>query len=342
MITKGMDVLVYLLIIISLITSLYHVINILFSVIDFKFGDTLYNVYESYNDGIRFSIASLIVMFPIYLGLSVYVAKSITKDLSKVESWPRKFTIFASIFITSLTLIGSLVSILYKFLGGELTTAFALKVLVVILLALTVGGYYLYNLYRNFSKKTCIAKVFGIVSLVLVVVSITLGIIVFGTPSEVRAKKYDSERLSDMSAIQGQVLYYWQQRKVLPDTLMQLNDPLQGFAVPLDPRTKTSYTYEIIKQSKVVTENGKQVPTEAMFKLCANFETERKIEGFDTGTNGNVGNIVSVTPVIENDLGYSKSSFNYYYEGSNNPFWNHGVGEHCFTRTITKEMYPLK
>lgn len=337
-----MDVLVYLLIIISLVTSLYHVINILFSVIDFKFGDTLYNLYQSYNDGIRFSIASLIVMFPIYLGLSIYVARSVAKDLRNVESWPRKFTIFASIFITSLTLIGSLVSILYKFLGGELTTAFALKVLVVVLLALTVGGYYLYNLYRNFSKVTHVPKIFGGVSLVLVITSITLGIIVFGTPSEVRAKKYDSERLSDMSAIQGQVLYYWQQRKVLPDTLMQLNDPLQGFAVPLDPRTKTPYSYEIIKQSKLVTENGKQVPTEAVFKLCANFETERKIEGFDTGKEGYVGEVVSVRPAMENDMGFSKSSFNYYYEGSNNPFWNHDKGEFCFSRTITKEMYPVR
>ena len=337
-ITRGVDVLIYLLIIISLCTSLYHVINILFSVIDFKFGDNLNNIYEWYNDGIRFSIASLIVMFPIYFGLSFYTARVLSKDKSRIESWPRKFTIYASIFITSLTLIGSLISVLYKFLGGELTTAFLLKVLVVMVLALTIGGYYLYNLYRDFSKVNYISKIFSTVSIILVIVSVTLGICVFGTPSEIRAKKYDSERLSDLSAIQNQVLYYWQQKKVLPESLMQLNDPLQGFAVPLDPKDKTSYKYEIIKQSKTVTENGKQIPTDASFKICANFETERKIEGYDT----NNSNVVSVKPVMGSDVGFSQASFNYYYEGSNNPFWNHGVGEHCFERNITKEMYPVR
>ena len=324
-ITKGVDILIYLLIIISLCTSVYHIINITFSIIDFKWGDSLTNIYQTYNDSIRMSIATLIVMFPIYFGLSFYVSKLIAKDITRSESRPRKITIFASIFITSITLIGSLISIIYKFLGGELTTSFGLKVFFVILLALIVGGYYLYSLYRDFKKRTSVPKIFAVVSVVLVLASISLGIFVFGTPTEMRDRRYDDQRLSDISTIQNQVLNYWQSHKIIPDNLSQLNDPFQGFSVPIDPQTKNQYEYKIISQSSLIYNGLNQVPSDAKFEICANFVTVR-----DTVTDTtDVKNMVQ-------PVGF------YYNSYDQTPFWNHDIGRACFTRTITKEMYILK
>ena len=154
--TKALDVFLYLGIAISLITSVTSILQVLFVAIDRKYPDIL--SYSGYVDlsqsDVRFAIAALVVMFPIYLGLSWYVARDIKMFILKQDISVRKIMIYCTLFITVLTLIGTLVSVIYTYLGGELSVRFGLKAMAIFAVALALFAYYYYSLKRDYAKST--------------------------------------------------------------------------------------------------------------------------------------------------------------------------------------------
>lgn len=332
--TKALDVFVYLGIGITLVTSVYNLLQILFTAIDRKFADVLSPSYvDIYSSDMRLAVAFLVVMYPLYLLLSWYVAKDIEKFLYKRDLTIRKVMIYTMIFVTILSLIGTLISIIYTYLGGELTARFAYKALSVFVVSLAVFGYYFYSAKRDYSKKTTVPLMATVVASVVVVASLVWSISIVGTPAEMRLKRLDSTRLSDISSIQQQVFNKLQTNDKLPVTLAELNDAFQGYAVPVDPVTKENYVYRVLQQPVVkmnYTTQKKEMASNAIFEICATFDTAR-----DTGGQG--GAYPTKPMAVSIDAPYSVS--NYYYEGDTSPFWNHGVGETCFKRVITPDMY---
>lgn len=330
--TKMLDVFIYVGIGISLIVTVTNLLQVIFAAIERKFVDTLsYGGYvdASYSD-VRFAIASLVVLFPIYLGLSWYVSKDIQKYLYKQDIWVRKALIYGTLFITVLSLIGTLVSVIYTYLGGELSVRFGYKAGAVFAIAGLLFAYYTYSLRRNYSKKTIVPLCIAIASTVFVIGTILWSISIIGTPKEMREKKIDSTRLSDLSRIQQEVFNQFQMTDKLPADLTNLNNAFQGYTVPLDPVTKVPYKYTVIKQPtfRVNFETKKkEMMTEGVFEMCATFGTVRELN--DRGQ-------------MVVDKGGSLSEFsasNYYYDGDQSPYWNHTAGETCFKRIITPEMY---
>jgi hypothetical protein len=333
--TKAVDVFVYLGIFISLIVSVTNIIQILFTAIERKFTDILEagRYVDIYGSDMRLAIASLVVAFPIYLLLSMYVSRDIKKFLYKRDLFIRRMFIYVTLFVTALTLLGSLVATIYYYLGGELTVRFGLKALVVFAVAGFVCGYYLYALRRDYSKSTPLPNVIAALSALLVIASLVWSISIIGSPAMMRAKRIDSTRLSDISSIQQQVFNHFQSTDKLPLTLAELNDAFQGYAVPVDPVTKESYTYTVVTQPTVKVNyatNKKEMTSNAVFELCSTFDTVRDVNQLNGGSYPK-GSVLSIDP--------SFSAANYYYEGDQSPFWNHGVGETCFKRIITPDMY---
>jgi len=326
--TKALDVFVYLGIFISLIVSVTNIISILFTAIERKFTDVLEvgRYVDIYGSDMRMAIASLVVMFPIYLGLSMYVSRDIKKFLYKRDLLIRKVFIYTTLFVTAATLLGSLVATIYYYLGGELTIRFGLKALTVFVIAFAVGGYYLYALRRDYSKNTNIPHFIAGVSALFVLASLIWSVSIIGTPAQMRLKRIDDTRLSDVSRIQQEIFNHFQTTDRLPVTLAELDDAFQGYVVPKDPVTGEAYQYRLVQQPVVrnnVQLNRKELITPAIFEICATFETERQYN--DRGT-----------PVMTEKM-YSVS--NYYYAGDTSPFWNHGAGETCFRRVISSDMY---
>jgi hypothetical protein len=331
--TKALDVFVYLGIFITLIVSVTNVLQIVFAAIDRKFVDLLdyQGVVDAYSSDVRFAIASLIVVYPIYVGLSWFIAKDIAKAPAKQDLKIRKVMIYVALFVTLCTLVGTLVSIIYTYLGGELTIRFGLKALAVFAVALTVFGYYLFSLRRNYTQKTYVPQAFTVGVTLAVVVSLVWSISIVGTPGQMRAKRIDSARLSDISRLQQEVFNHFQGADKLPANLAELNDAFQGYSVPVDPVTKEAYVYKVVQQPTMkmnYTTNKKEMATNAVFELCATFDTERAIDSRGMQIVGKGG---------ATDAMYSVT--NYYYEYDQSPFWNHGVGEACFKRIITPDMY---
>lgn len=326
--TKALDVFMYLGLFITLVVSVTNIISILFAAIERRFTDVLEvgRYVDVYGSDMRMAIASLIVMFPIYLGLSMYVSRDIKKFLYKRDLFIRRVFIYTTLFVTVCALLGSLVATIYHFLGGELTVRFGLKALTVFVVAGAVFGYYIYALRRDYTKHSQVPNIIAGAAALFVLASLVWSVSIIGTPAEMRLKRIDDTRLSDISRIQQEVFNHFQTTDKLPSTLAELDDAFQGYVVPKDPVTGESYGYKVIQQPVVRRNtqlNTKELITPAIFELCATFETERTYT--DRGQ-----------PIMTEKM-YSVS--NYYYSGDTSPFWNHGTGETCFRRVISSDMY---
>lgn len=139
---------IYLLLFVCLYISAYNFGALLFNFINTWFPDVTQYDYYNYT-GMRMSIASLIVAFPLYLWLSSLTQKAIAKDREKRSSKIRKWLTYVTLFIAASVIIGDTIALLFKLLGGELTTRFFLKVLVILFIAGMIFGYYLWDLRKD-------------------------------------------------------------------------------------------------------------------------------------------------------------------------------------------------
>lgn len=333
--TKALDVFLYVGIGISLVTVVTNLLQILFTAINRKFPDALNYAYyaDAYSSDVRMAIATLLVMFPVYLFLSWYVARDIQHYLFKQDILVRKVLIYLTLFVTILTLIGTLVSLIYTYLGGELSTRFSLKALSVFITALSVFGYYFYSLRRDYAVPTKLPVVIGASVSALILVLLVWSISIIGTPQEMRAKRFDSTRLSDISRIQQEVFNRVQMTDKLPLTLGELENAFQGYLAPADPLTDEAYEYTVVQQPVIrmnYTTNKKELVTPAIFELCATFQSVRELDARGQPSYPVKGGMMSDTYYLAS---------NYYYEGDVSPFWNHKAERTCFKRMITSEMY---
>lgn len=334
--TKALDVFLYLGIAISLIVSITNFLQVIFAAVDRKFVDILQATayVDSTASDVRFAIASLVVMFPIYVALSWYVSRDIAKFLYKQDIFIRKVMIYCTLFITVLTLIGTLVSVIYNYLGGDLSVSFGLKAVSVFVVALALFAYYYYSLRRDYSKTTSVPTVIAVFVSLLITALVTWSVSIIGGPSTMRAMKIDNVRLSDISGIQSQIVNRVQMTDKLPVSLSELTNMIQEYQAPADPITKEPYVYRVIQQPVIKTSYGtnkKEMTTEAIFELCATFDTVRSVDARGQSI-----------PMIDKGGVLSESSYsanNYYYTGDISPFWNHGIGETCFKRIISPDMY---
>lgn len=299
--TTPRDFFLYLGAMATLYISAVSLVMLLFEYIDALYPDPLQGYIDMYSSSMRFAIASLIVVFPLYVALTKKLNHDLRAHPEKKEIRVRKWLIYLTLFIGGAVLAGDLIALINTFLGGELTTRFVLKVLVVLIV---VGGafkYYYFDLKGKWEQEPNMARMVGWVALAFVCASIVAGFFVIGSPQTQRLMRFDQVRLSDLQNIQYQIVNYWQLKERLPATLAEMEDPLTGFIVPKDPSTNESYVY--------------RATAPLTFELCATFKTESR--------------------------GDAKSTVPYpVMNGFENENWKHGIGEACFSRTIDPERFP--
>jgi hypothetical protein len=140
---------IYLVLFTTLYLSAFHFGSVLFEFINAAFPDVTDRGYSSAVEGMRWSVASLIIAFPVFLYMSRLVARALAKDPVKRLSPIRRWLTYLTLFIAAGCLIGDMTALVYQLLGGELTVRFLLKVAVVGAIAGTVFGYYLRDLRRE-------------------------------------------------------------------------------------------------------------------------------------------------------------------------------------------------
>ncbi len=238
----------------ALIAILFRVINVAFPSVS-RFGD-----YYSYGQGfsaISFPVATLLVVFPLFLFVTSTLNKAYLADPTRKDYAVRKWLLYITLFISGGILAGDLITVLYRFLDGqELTIAFLLKVLTVLVITSLIFGYYLDDLRGRLSDHR--RNFWKFVAIFFAVGSIIAGFLVLGSPQTQRSLRYDSQRISDLQNIQARLVNYWQRKGVLPDSLFEMTDEISGLTVPKDPQTSLDYEYR---------KTG-----DMSFELCAEFK----------------------------------------------------------------------
>lgn len=285
---------------VALYGSVISFIALLFEYINNQFPDPLDYYVDPYSGGIRFAMATLIVLVPVTILLMRFIRSEIAREPIKNELWVRRWALVLTVFVAGAAVVGDLIALINYFLGGDLTTRFVLKVIVLLVVAGAVFFHFLADLRGYWSANPERAKIVGFGAGIVVLVAIVSGFFILGSPAEVRLVRLDAQKVSDLQSIQWQVVNYWQQKEKLPASLDELKDPLSGSIIPVDPQSGESYTYEITGARS--------------FKLCATFNKE------------GVGDPYIARPKMDGGL-----------EGDT---WQHGAGEVCFDRSIDPERYP--
>jgi len=141
----------YLVLFTTLYLTTFHLGRLIFQFINLGLPDLaeFYNYAGSARQAIRFSVASLIIAFPIFMYLSLLIGRSIKRDPSKRASKVRKWLTYMTLFVAAAVIIGDLTWLVYSFLGGEMSLRFALKAVTVAVIAGGIFGYYLWDLRQE-------------------------------------------------------------------------------------------------------------------------------------------------------------------------------------------------
>lgn len=246
---------------IALYVSAGSLLALLFNIINITFPDALNPYYAATwaSDGMRFAISTLLVAFPLYLVLSWLIRKDIAGNVAKYQLSVRKWFIYFTLFIAGVAIAGDVIALVNTYLNGEISARFIWKMLSVFAVAGSVFAYYFYDIKRAAAGDVKTNKAILIVAAAGVLAAIIAGFAVAGSPSEIRALKFDETRVQDLQNIQWQVTDYYQRHKALPENLDALRDDISGYVAPADPDTKVVYEYTV-KKEKPLT-----------FELCATF-----------------------------------------------------------------------
>jgi hypothetical protein len=138
----------YLVLFATLYVSAYHLGSLLFDLLDRALPDPADARYGFVDpaSSMRFSVASLLVAFPVFLFVARLLGRELARNPVKRLSAVRRWLTYITLFLAAGIVIGDLIAAVYNVLGGELTLRFALKVLVVGAIAGTVFAYYLVDL----------------------------------------------------------------------------------------------------------------------------------------------------------------------------------------------------
>lgn len=294
--------------VIALYGSVVSFITLIFSYIDHAFPDALQNSYYYYQDpysgGIRFAMASLIVLVPVAVILLRLIRQDIEKEHGKADIWVRRWALFLTLFIAGAAMVIDLITLINYFLGGEITTRFVLKVATILLVAAAVFMHFLADFWGYWIKFPSRARSVGIAAAVLMVATIASGFVIIGSPTSIRMQRLDAQKVNDLQNIQWQVINYYQTKGRLPTDLAQLNDPLTGTIVPKDAESGQDYGYRV-------------TTAPYSFEVCADFNVASDgVTGPDKS--------IAMHPGMTDDQN-----------------WQHSASQTCFERTIDPERYPL-
>lgn len=303
------DVFLYLLAIITLVISAVSFGIVAFQIINIYIPDIISDPYSSrssYLGSMRSALATLFIVFPVFLWVSRFLRHDVVRFPEKRNLKIRKWLLYLTLFAAALVILGDLVTLLRNFLEGELSRRFLLKVLTVLFIAGSVFVHYL-NELKDKKDEHGWVKQFDLFIIAIVAAGVIGGFFVAGTPQNQRLIRIDERKVSDLQSIQWQIISYWQRKEILPPDLGSLADPLGGFSVPRDPETGAEYDYRVVE--------------DLGFELCAVFNTS------DSDSRQ--------APIKPADVPDRSG-----YDFGVNETWSHGVGEKCFRRVIDPELYP--
>ncbi len=287
---------------ISLYVSIGGLISLLFGVITIAYPDPVNTwEYTSAQGSIRWAIALLVVFFPTYIVLTRLINKG-RRETGAPYLNLTKWLIYLSLLVGGVVILGDLVSIIYNFLNGELTTRFLLKALTVLLTVGLAFVYYIYDARGYWQTHEAQSKQYGMVAAIVMVVAIVAGYMHIEKPGEVRERALDERQLTDLGAIQSQVVNHYVTMNALPENLNSLK---LGEVLPTAPQGRAAYSYQKTGNSS--------------FDVCATFAYPSDPNRYTYIPYYDMNSVIK-----------------------NPDDWSHGSGEWCFTRVVNPPVMMVQ
>ena len=268
-VSTGKDTLLNFGMFLTLMLTIATFLIMLFDAIDAKFIDPLNDitgfVSQAMSGEQAIMIATLVVVFPLFLIFAFLIAREIKKNPIKKDLSLRKSVIYTLLVSSTVTVVATLITTIYNWLLGSTTENFILKALIIVLISVVLFFYFYYSLKRDYVKNTFVPNIMAIVSLVLVVSGVVWSIMVIGSPSKTRDVKLDEQKLQDLKDIQNNIEYYVQSRNMLPVSLQDMSEKYSYEANIIDKETGQDYGYAPISFASTATSSN------FAYKICATF-----------------------------------------------------------------------
>jgi hypothetical protein len=247
-----------------------------FNIINKYFPDALSQRY-GYDLGysasaVQYSIATLVIAFPIYVATVSVWFRRFREDAEKAESKLTKWLTYLVLLAASVTIVGDLIAAVLYFLQGELSVRFLLKSGTILLIAGMIFGFYFLERKKIQYKEDVARDVFrgfGWAVTVYVIIGVVLGFFVAGSPATQRSRTFDQTRAENLRSIASCVSEFTQINKRLPEDLSELTTDSRLFycySQGSDPETGVAYGYSAVSQP--VQSGEVRI---AIFELCADF-----------------------------------------------------------------------
>ena len=268
----------YLLLFVALYLVAFHVGAILFALIERTWPDPAVSAEEAWartRDWVRFSLASVLVAFPVYLLTARLTGRAVAVDPEKRNSGVRRWLTYLTLFNAACVLIGDFIAVLLGLFKGELTARFLSKAAIVAAIGGWLFTHYMGGLRRDEAEAprhagpSQLARAAG----ALVVVVALLGLWLAGSPARARRQALDQRRVQVLSQIADAVGDHVRFRRALPSTLDELM--MRGGGRPgltlTDPVTHDRVPYVVLDSLR--------------YQLCADFDAPDSVGPYGEAVN---------------------------------------------------------
>jgi hypothetical protein len=237
---------------------------IVYGIIDKTVPDALTSYMGSYDAQLKFAISALIIATPIFYLLSNLILKGLRKGEIEKDSGVRRWLTYFILLVSSLIILGVLISVINSFLSGELTSRFILKAITVFIISGAAFSFYFYDIRRDdLMKKDVVIRIFSIISLILIIAAFIAAFFFVESPKTARARRLDQIVANNISSLESGVNSYYDVSKKLPDNLDELKTVSNVYIDPnslIDPETRVMIVYK---------KTG-----DKSFEFCATFRTD--------------------------------------------------------------------
>ncbi len=216
------------------------------------------------------SLASLAIAFPLYAFAMRWWITRFAGGHERSESRLTKWLTYIVLLVASMVIVCDLIAVVYSMLQGEMTTRFVLKVFVILGVAGTVFGFYLFERRAvQFAKPVPpgVFRGFGLAVTAMILLAAIAGYLSAGSPTTARSLAGDAARANDLASLSACIEHFARNRGNLPGTLEQLERASISTSCPTyDRETRQRYGYRIVVASR--PEGTARVGD---FELCAQF-----------------------------------------------------------------------
>ncbi len=308
----------YLVVAISFLSFSFAFINILYPEISGGMGyDSIYGSLGIFTTGVL-----------VFLAMVWSIVKLNKQKLTSPESRVRIWMLQIGQFIGFLVLAITAAVLIRYFFSGEITARFLIKVGIVLVVGIDAVLFFRHELGRTDKTKPWVSLGACIGAVIVLIFSIVGTFSYLGTPNITRSINNDTQRISDLQSINGQITSWYQSHGTLPETLSVLKT-VDYYTEPRDPQYLggKTYTYNLINNKKL------------QYQVCGDFElatankfvVRRERANYYTRFSGGS---MPIDITMDKAIPVSSST------DLTNP-WDYSAGKHCFDRVIDTKQNPV-